>query len=120
MRHAGVPYGAFCAASGGLSSPRTRKSFIPFQASPVAIERSRKNYELIREAKNAPCTDCGGTFPQEVMDLDHVRGVKLFNLSNSGQRCPENVIAEIAKCDLVCSNCHRSRTKSRAKGTGMC
>jgi hypothetical protein len=35
-------------------------------------------------------------------------------------RSLEAVLAEIAKCDPVCANCHRTRTRSRAKGTGMC
>jgi hypothetical protein len=64
-----------------------------------------------------PCLDCGGEFPTHVMEFDHVpgRGAKLFALSHARQIGPtlEAVEAEIAKCDLVCANCHRDRTYRR-------
>jgi hypothetical protein len=83
--------------------------------------RQRRNQDAVNAAKSGPCVDCGRKFPLECMDLDHVleRGPKLFNLSKLGARKLENVLAEIAKCDLVCSNCHRLRTFERAKGKGM-
>jgi hypothetical protein len=49
------------------------------------------------------------------MDFDHVRGSKSGLISEmvAGGR-PWSVIEdEIAKCDLVCSNCHRYRTFAR-------
>jgi hypothetical protein len=77
--------------------------------------RRTEIFEKIRKYKNRPCLDCGEIFHPEIMEFDHVRGKKLFNLS----RPPLNikrVAAEIAKCDLVCANCHRLRTaKRRAK-----
>lgn len=57
--------------------------------------------------------DCGGTFPPECMDFDHVRGVKEFAVSKSRFNTMKRVLAEIAKCDLVCANCHRIRTSKR-------
>jgi hypothetical protein len=46
------------------------------------------------------------------MDLDHVRGKKLFPLSaaSSQNRPMAEVETELAKCDVVCSNCHRERS----------
>lgn len=82
------------------------------------LERLRRNAETIRAAKGSPCSDCGGSFPPECMDLDHVRGEKLFNLSNSGSRSHAAVLEELAKCDVVCANCHRIRTRTRAKARG--
>jgi hypothetical protein len=84
--------------------------------------RAARNQEALAAAKERPCADCGGTFPPECMDLDHVpeRGPKLFRLAQMATRSLEAVLAEIAKCDPVCANCHRTRTRSRAKGTGMC
>lgn len=60
--------------------------------------------------------DCGGSFDPYVMDFDHRDGEeKCFNVSaaipmglNIGR-----VLEEVAKCDVVCSNCHRMRTKRR-------
>ena len=66
--------------------------------------------------KARPCLDCDGVFPPECMDFDHVpgRGSKLFELGFSSMgRSQVSVDSEIAKCDLVCSNCHRIRTRKR-------
>lgn len=72
---------------------------------------------IIVEAKNRDCADCGGRFPSCVMDFDHVRGEKKFKISEAVQRAYglsfDRLRAEIAKCDLVCANCHRIRTASR-------
>ena len=50
------------------------------------------------------------------MDLDHVRGGKEFKVSDAVQLAYgvslERSWAEIAKCDVVCANCHRVRTDS--------
>lgn len=70
---------------------------------------------LIEEAKDRPCSDCGGRFPTCAMDFDHVRGRKEFKVSEAVARAYgvafEKVLAEISKCDVVCANCHRIRTE---------
>jgi hypothetical protein len=71
---------------------------------------------LVREAKGVPCTDCGVRYPTYVMQFDHVRGVKLFDI---GARAGQGTISlvklrtEIAKCEVVCANCHAERTYQR-------
>lgn len=72
--------------------------------------------------KLKPCTDCEGVFPTCAMDWDHVRGEKLFNLGAwrgqwASEKTKKLIIGEIAKCDLVCANCHRVRTKQRRQGS---
>ena len=64
--------------------------------------------------KEKPCTDCGSTFPVVAMDFDHVRGEKVSSITEmwAGYSWSE-VEAEIAKCELVCANCHRVRTHQR-------
>lgn len=49
------------------------------------------------------------------MDFDHVRGKKSFNIGGGKMGTPsfEAIEVEIAKCDLVCANCHRIRTEKR-------
>lgn len=69
--------------------------------------------EIIDNAKDVPCLDCGNKFPSCAMDFDHVRGVKEFNVSNPSGRPIEVVVAEIAKCEVVCACCHRIRTEER-------
>jgi hypothetical protein len=51
------------------------------------------------------------------MDLDHVRGTKEFKVSEAVQAAYaypiKRVFDEIAKCEVVCANCHRVRTQDR-------
>ena len=69
-------------------------------------------YEL---KNNTPCTDCGVQYPYYVTDFDHIGDDKkvdtVSKLINSGST--KKVKEEIAKCELVCSNCHRIRTYNR-------
>lgn len=76
--------------------------------------------EVSNAAKDAPCADCKIQYPPYVMDFDHVRGTKLFNISVAfANRYPiDKTLAEIAKCDVVCSNCHRIRTHQRGWPNG--
>jgi hypothetical protein len=65
-----------------------------------------------------PCTDCGLIFPRPVMEWDHLPGTeKLMDLSNARRSAwgKERILAEIAKCELVCANCHRMRTFNRLR-----
>lgn len=72
----------------------------------------RRRMLLVSKAKNVPCHDCGNRFPEECMDFDHVRGEKLFTVGSCVRWKPDDVLqAEIDKCDVVCSNCHRIRTR---------
>lgn len=69
---------------------------------------------LLIELKSKPCTDCRLSFPAYVMDFDHVRGEKEFGIAHGIHTYTlDEVLLEIAKCDLVCSNCHRIRTHTR-------
>ena len=77
-------------------------------------ERRERNRAIVAAAKQRPCLDCGHEYPAVVMDFDHVRGEKLGDISTLKQHAPTGaLIAEIAKCDVVCSNCHRLRTAQR-------
>lgn len=70
--------------------------------------------ETIKRAKEKPCADCNQSFPYYVMDFDHVRGDKKFNLGGAYEKRGRKVVlAEMAKCDVVCANCHRIRTHDR-------
>lgn len=74
-----------------------------------------RRYALVAQAKTKPCVDCRKTYPVYVMDLDHVRGKKRFALGQCGGYSVAVILKEIAKCDAVCSNCHRIRTWKRNK-----
>lgn len=69
----------------------------------------------VNKLKSNPCTDCGNTFPSVCMDWDHTDDNKTYDVSrlvNQGQ-AKSKILAEIRKCELVCSNCHRIRTQLR-------
>ena len=61
------------------------------------------------------CADCppGSWWPPVCLDFDHVRGEKLYDVSCMTRRSWAAIDAEIAKCDVVCSNHHRIRTHER-------
>lgn len=72
--------------------------------------------------KRVPCADCGGTFHPFVMDFDHREGeAKRFNISAAVPLglSLESVAEEAAKCDVICSNCHRMRTLRRIERDRM-
>lgn len=68
---------------------------------------------LIDAAKTQPCMDCGQSFPPSVMEFDHVRGQKVSDVTKMVKAPIAKMYAEIAKCELVCANCHRLRTLAR-------
>lgn len=73
------------------------------------------------ELKSKPCTDCGNSFPTCCMDFDHRLGtVKSYNVASmfAHHYNKELILKELDKCDLVCANCHRIRTRDRRKGSG--
>lgn len=71
--------------------------------------------QAVRDRKDVPCSDCGERYPYWVMDFDHRPGeVKEFNVNKGpGRHGMPAILAEMDKCDVVCSNCHRTRTHIR-------
>lgn len=60
------------------------------------------------------CTDCKQKYPWYVLDFDHVYGKKVANIGQMlNYFSVEDILKEVAKCDIVCSNCHRERTYQR-------
>ena len=80
-----------------------------------AHERNEARRKVLDALKSAPCTDCGNQYPPVCMDFDHI-GEKLFSIAKARSRGMDwqKVLDEIAKCELVCANCHRVRTRDRS------
>lgn len=75
----------------------------------------------MKELKSRPCADCGGTFETCCMDFDHMDGhVKSYNIGSmfAHHYSRELIQTELDKCELVCANCHRIRTRDRRTGSG--
>jgi hypothetical protein len=70
--------------------------------------------ELLRDLRRVPCADCGQQFKPYQMDFDHRDPTtKAFNVMTGRAMLMSTakVLAEVAKCDIVCVNCHRLRTR---------
>ena len=89
----------------------------------VLKARSRRDARVNEQADKLfvylsthPCVDCGETDPI-VLEFDHVRGEKTYNVSAMAWRMLswDTILKEIAKCDVRCANCHRRRTAERAR-----
>lgn len=74
-----------------------------------------RNRKIILDAKNTPCTDCGIKFPPPAMEFDHIpgKGKKKFNIGYAGRIGKKALLEEMAKCEVVCANCHAIRTFNR-------
>ena len=83
--------------------------------------RQQATLAWLRDLRRVPCLDCGGIFPPHVMDFDHRDPkTKLFSLAADKVWLKNRALleAEVAKCDVICANCHRIRTEAQhADGT---
>jgi hypothetical protein len=76
-----------------------------------ALAAKRMTY-LIEFLKTHPCVDCGETDPL-VLEFDHLVD-KAFDIGAAiPYRRWQSILDEIAKCEVVCANCHRRRTSRR-------
>jgi hypothetical protein len=72
---------------------------------------------VLNPLKSQPCADCQLAFSPICMDFDHLRN-KRANVAQlvSSLRPLEEILSEVAKCELVCACCHRTRTVKRKGG----
>jgi hypothetical protein len=75
----------------------------------------RTHDELLNKLRDVPCSDCGQRFPPCAMDFDHRDpATKSQGVTRMvGRAGIDRILAEAAKCDIVCANCHRARTFHR-------
>jgi protein-arginine kinase activator protein McsA len=74
-----------------------------------------RNRDYVRNIKESnACTDCGKNYHYSQMDFDHLNDKKhtIARLASS-EASLKTIKQEMAKCELVCSNCHRLRTWER-------
>jgi hypothetical protein len=75
----------------------------------LALERT---IYLIEYFRSHPCVDCGEA-DAVVLEFDHL-GDKSFEVAQAlAYRSWQSILDEIAKCEVVCANCHRRRTARR-------
>lgn len=75
--------------------------------------RLRTDIQMLKAT--TPCTDCKKHYPYYVMHYDHTGTDKEADINHmvNQKRGRAAVMAEIAKCDVVCANCHAIRTYNR-------
>ena len=75
--------------------------------------RRAKTEQLLAYLATHPCIDCGETDPL-VLEFDHISDDKSFEVARAmSDKSWSTILAEIAKCEVVCANCHRRRTYRR-------
>lgn len=63
-------------------------------------------YDILQ---HSVCIDCGDDRWQ-VLEFDHVKGAKKYNISRMYKLSLARIQKEIAKCEIRCANCHRMKT----------
>jgi len=91
----------------GRGKDKKKRSFYP---RPKSVRKPSNRDYAAKYLETHCCVDCGESDPV-VLDFDHVRGLKVNSVSRMCRNRSrlESLIAEIEKCDVRCSNCHRRR-----------
>lgn len=77
-------------------------------------KRAERRAYVVAAKTDKPCTDCKVIYPSYVVDFDHLGEDKDRDIAKMITHSSlAKIILEIAKCELVCSNCHRIRTHTR-------
>lgn len=90
---------------------RNRGAYLDKASRRNARERDRFARFLIDYLRDHPCVDCGAKDPR-ILEFDHREGVEKVAAINTLLKAQawDAMVAEIAKCDVRCANCHRRRT----------
>ena len=84
------------------------------------LENNRKNrksiIDYVNKVKSVPCKDCDKKYDPVCMDFDHLdpsEKVAAIAVMVRNNLSIDTIKKEIEKCEVVCANCHRLRTKIR-------
>ena len=88
------------------------KDAIKERRSQARSEARKWVYEY--KKSHSKCTDCQVSYEPHVLDFDHLAN-NSFGISRAIQQgmAIDKIRAEIKKCEIVCANCHRERTRAR-------
>ena len=89
----------------------------PRKVDAQVVHRERNFWRFIWHLQENPCVDCGQD-DIRTLHFDHLPGTdKKYDIGaaiTQSTRSWQNILEEIAKCEVVCANCHQIRTSSRA------
>lgn len=86
------------------------------------VNRRAERKLMCVELLGGKCADCpfDDLTRPEVFQFDHLPGTeKLGNIGHMLLGAKKRLLAELGKCELVCSNCHVTRTCYRRGDTSM-
>jgi len=98
-----------------------RRSDLPYY-NRIAAKHNRLRLSRIKVVLRAykeevGCVDCKGRFPHYILELDH--GGDGVRRRKNGDRSPvsswNNPIYDLENTEVVCANCHRTRTHTRGE-----
>lgn len=101
-----------------LSSATIRRTRTPIGSGTEIAGTWPRGSSATTKVQHSVCADCKVSYPPYVLDFDHL-GDKRETIANLVRAAAsiETLLSEIAKCELVCSNCHRIRTWTRGDRT---
>ena len=96
------------------AKPENRARHIRHNGGTSRIIVERNQLFMTEYLSTQSCVECG-IDDIRVLEFDHVRDTKLADVSStiSAGWSIAKIEAEIAKCEVVCANCHRIRTCAR-------
>ena len=79
------------------------------------LGKARRRREVWKIKEDSGCIDCGEKYPHYMLQFDHKPEFeKSGSVSEIYSRISrEKGLEEMAKCDIVCANCHCIRTYNR-------
>jgi hypothetical protein len=86
-------------------SPKCRNHNSEKSARTKAFQQNRRD-QINQFKLDSGCSKCGYNAHPAALQFNHVAGNKQFNVSQDLKRKWNNTIEEIAKCEVLCANCH--------------
>lgn len=92
-----------------------------YQEKSLRAERRAEKWAMAQEIKmKSGCVDCGYKDNAQALQFDHIGTDKKESVSNliRSDYSWKTILEEIAKCEIVCANCHAVRTQNRKHVSG--
>jgi hypothetical protein len=115
--HGWQTYCVVCQAAYRRQHYQANKEKYVEKAKRSAAARQKFIREIIQKAKEGKtCVHCGQAYAPWVLQFDHLdaseKEAAVANMAARGASVAR-VLKEIAKCEIVCANCHADRTYRR-------
>jgi len=86
----------------------------------VCKENSRRKYRGLNRMQKWEyrCNACGNWFPEKQINVDHIVPAGKLNNKQDLPDFVETLFCEVDNLQVLCSNCHDSKTKKEKKSYG--